>query len=240
MSDLGTTATEAAAGPLPDELTASPTAVEPDEIPRGQWPVTANRIELGGLLAKQTTPELTAYYWEAIRALRESDALIRRSIAGHALRELVNGLPHHLDVPVPGGLREFFIWLSNAWRPLAARQVATATEEVWIGRTIEPRLGAFLSDLDGRIERYAATQRVRRDLHQNALTHLDPRLAQTPESVQNAVVKTWMDLQDVFQSATHSGNPDLVKARAVTVVHRLGSFGLGGLASLLRSAEPEA
>jgi len=212
MGDLGATATEATAGLALDDLTASSAVAEPDQIPRPRWLISANRIELGGLLAKHTTTELTAYYWEAIRALREADAEIRRSIAGHALRELVNGLPHHLEVPVPGALGEFFRWLRETWRPLAAWQVASATGEVWIGRTIEPRLGRFLSDLDGKIDDYAKTYPVRRDMHQSALTHLDPRLAQTPASVQAAVVKTWMDLQDVFQSATHSSNPERFEA----------------------------
>jgi hypothetical protein len=179
------------------------------DIPRERWIATPNRVLLGELLAKHTTTELTAYYWEAIRALREADDEIRCSIAGHALRELVNGLPNHLDVPeVTGSLGEFFGWLRDTWRPLAARRAANASGEVWIGTTIEPRLGRFLADFDGKIEDYAATHPLRREMHQSALTRLDPRLGQTPESVQVAVVKDFMRLQDVFNSATHSSSPE--------------------------------
>ena len=45
-------------------------------------------------------------------------------------------------------------------------------------------------------------------MHQSALTRLDPRLGQTPQSVQVAVVKDLMRLQDVFNSATHSSKPE--------------------------------
>jgi hypothetical protein len=143
------------------------------------------------------------------------------------LRELVNGLPNHLDVPeVTGSLGEFFGWLRDTWRPLAARRVSMASGEVWIGTTIEPRFGRFLADLDGKIEDYAATHPLRREMHQSALARLDPRLSQTPESVQLAVVKNWMRMQDVFNSATHSSNPEEFE----TAVERFEEFLIDRLA----------
>lgn len=36
--------------------------------PRDRWNVTPKRVLLGEQLLKNTTPRLTAYYWEAIRA----------------------------------------------------------------------------------------------------------------------------------------------------------------------------
>lgn len=182
------------------------------DIPRERWNATPNRVLLGELLAKHTTPHLTAYYWEAIRALREGDEAICYSIAGHALRELQNGLPNYLNVPVAGGLGEFFGWLRDTWRPIVVRQTAREAGELWIGTTIEPRLGRFLATLDEKVEIYAAAHPLRREVHQSALAHLDPGLGQTPQSVQKVAVETWMRLQDTFNSATHSSNPEEFEA----------------------------
>jgi hypothetical protein len=167
---------------------------------------------LGELLAKHTTLQLTAYYWEAIRALREADEVICYSIAGHALRELQNGLPNYLNVPLAGGLGEFFGWIRDTWRPIVARRTPRAAGELWIGTTIDPRLGRFLATLDEKVETYAAAYPLRREMHQSALTHLDPGLGQTPQSVQKVAVERWMRLQDTFNSATHSSTPEEFEA----------------------------
>jgi hypothetical protein len=45
-------------------------------------------------------------------------------------------------------------------------------------------------------------------MHRSALNRLDPGLSQAPESIQLAIVATWMDLCEVFNHATHSSNPD--------------------------------
>jgi hypothetical protein len=163
---------------------------------------------LGELLAKHTTPQLTAYYWEAVRALREADEAICYSIAGHALRELQNGLPNYLNVPVTGGLREFFEWVRDTWRPISARRIERDAENVWAGTTIEPRLGRFLGNLDEKVEVYVAAYPMRLEMHQSALARLDPGLGQTPQSVQKAALATWMRLQDTFNAATHSTSPE--------------------------------
>jgi hypothetical protein len=176
---------------------------------RDRWNATPKRVLLGEQLLKSTTPRLTAYYREAIRALREADDEIRYSIAGHALRELQNGLPNYLNVPeVTGGLGEFFRWLRDTWPRLIAGRAANEAGELWIGMTIDPALGRFLGTLDDKIETYAAAYPLRREMHQSALARLDPGLGQTPDTVQKVVVSTWMRLQDTFNSATHSSNPE--------------------------------
>jgi hypothetical protein len=176
---------------------------------RDRWNATPKRALLREQMLKATTPRLTAYYWEAIRALREGDDEIRYSIAGHALRELQNGLPNYLNVPeVSGGLGEFFGWVRDAWQPLALRRVGKEAAEPWVETTTDPALEHFLGTLDGKIKTYAAAYPRRRDMHQSALARLDPGLGQTPDTVQKVIVSTWMRLQDTFNSATHSSNPE--------------------------------
>jgi hypothetical protein len=183
------------------------------DTPRDRWNSTPKRVLLRELLLKKTTPRLTAYYWEAIRALREADDEIRYSIAGHALREMQNGLPHYLNVPeVAGGLGEFFGWLRDAWQSLISSRAGNEAGELWVETTIDPALGRFLEALDDKIETYSAAYPRRRDMHQSALTRLDPGLGQTPDTVQKVVVRTWMRLQDTFNSATHSSNPEEFEA----------------------------
>jgi hypothetical protein len=178
------------------------------EVARDRWNATPKRVLLRDQLLKSTTPRLTAYYWEAIRALREGDEEIRYSIAGHALRELQNGLPNYLNVPeVSGGLGEFFGWLRDAWQPLPLRWAERGAGERLV-ETIDPALRRFLGTLGDKIKIYSAAHPRRRDMHQSALARLDPGLGETPDTVQKVIVSTWMRLQDTFNSATHSSNPE--------------------------------
>lgn len=183
------------------------------EPPRDRWKVTAKRVLLGEQLVKKTTPRLTAYYWEAIRALREGDDLIRFSIAGHALRELQNGLPHHLEVPEERGrLGDFFNWLREQWRGLLQGRPEKVGAELWTGVVIDQPLGTFLGALHDKIETYIGVYPRRREMHRSALGRLDPGLSQVPDAVQETVVTTWMELSRVFNSATHSSDPDEFEA----------------------------
>jgi hypothetical protein len=181
--------------------------------PRPRWNATPKRILLREQLLKATTPRLTAYYWEAIRALREADDEIRFSVAGHALRELQNGLPHHLEVPEERGrLGDFFNWLRDQWRKLLPSRPPKVNGELWTGLEIDRPLGIFLGTLHQKIETYAGVYVRRREMHRNALGHLDPGLGEAPDAVQQAVVSTWMELSGVFNSATHSTNPEEFEA----------------------------
>ena len=216
--------------------------------PRDRWNATPKRVLLREQLLTATTPRLAAYYWEAIRALREADDEIRFSIAGHALRELQNGLPNYLNVPeVSGGLGEFFGWLRDTWPRLAADRQAAEAGEVWIAATIDPALGRFLGTLDDKITTYAALYPRRREMHESALARLDPRLGQTPVTVQKLVVSTWMRLQDTFNSATHSSQPEefeaTVEAFEDFLIDRLAPRTFqkqDAIAALVREAEGRA
>lgn len=194
-------------------VAAAVAAVPPGSPPRQRWNVTPERVLLGEQLLKSTSPTLTAYYWEAIRALREGDDLIRFSIAGHALRELQNGLPHHLEVPEEKGrLRDFFGWLEGQWKRLQRGRPEKAGRELWTGEEIDKALGTFLGALDERIATYLGVQPRRREMHRSALGRLDPDLSQVPDAVQEAVVGTWVELSGVFNKATHSINPEEFEA----------------------------
>jgi hypothetical protein len=179
------------------------------DTPRDRWNATPKRVLLGEQLLKATTPRLTAYYWEAIRALREADDEIRYGIAGHALRELQNGLPNHLEVPEEKGrLGDFFDWLRDHWWRLLLNRPAKVNAELWTGLAIDRPLGVFLGTLHDKIEIYTGVKPRRREMHRSALGRLDPGLSQAPESIQKAIVQTWMDLSQVFNNATHSSDPE--------------------------------
>ena len=183
------------------------------DTPRDRWNATPKRVLLGEHLLKRTSPRLTAYYWEAIRALREADDEIRFSIAGHALRELQNGLPHHLDVPEERGrVGDFFNWLRDQWRRLLPGRPPKVNAELWTGIAIDRPLGIFLGTLHEKIETYAGVNPRRREMHRSALGLLDPGLSQAPDAVQDAVVTTWIELSGVFNNATHSSKPEEFEA----------------------------
>ena len=218
--------------------------------PRDRWTATPKRVLLGEQLVKGTTPRLTAYYWEAIRALREADDEIRFSIAGHALRELQNGLPHHLEVPEERGrLGDFFGWLRE-WRPGFARiGRQSQAGELWTGIDDRPSTrGLPQGTLHDKIDEYAgATHPRRREMHRSALGRLDPGLSQAPDTVQEAVVTTWMELSGVFNNATHSSKPEefesAVEAFEDFLIDRLAPRTFekrDAIAALVREAEGRA
>jgi hypothetical protein len=216
--------------------------------PRDRWNATPKRVLLGEQLVKRTTPRLTAYYWEAIRALREAEDEIRFSIAGHALRELQNGLPHHLEVPDERGrLGDFFTWLRDQWRKLLPGRPPKVNAELWTGLEIDHPFGVFLGTLHEKIETYAGVYPRRREMHRSALGRLDPGLSQAPDAVQEAVVTTWMELSGVFNDATHSSKPEefeaAVEAFEDFLVDRLAPRTFekqGAIAELVREGEGRA
>ena len=181
--------------------------------PRNRWIWTAKRVLLREQLLKVTTKQLAAYYREAIRTLREGDDEIRYAIAGHALRELQNGLPGLLDVPEEKGrLGDFFGWLRDGWKTLIDGRPPKIGDQLWADVVIDRRLAAFLATLHDKIEFYSGVNPRRRVVHRSALGRLDRGLGEAPDSIQSAVVETWLGLSDVFNKATHSVNPDEFEA----------------------------
>jgi len=219
------------------------------DSPRSRWTTTTpKRVLLREELLKATTPRLTAYYWEAIRALHEADDEVRFAIAGHALRELQNGLPNHLNVPEEKGrLGDFFNWLRERWRSISSTRPPKVAAELWTGLPIDRALGVFLGRLHDKIEEYADVNPRRREMHRSALGLLDPGLSEAPETVQDAVVTTWMGFSQVFNNATHSTKPEefeaAVEAFEDFLIDRLAPKTFekrDAIAALVREAEGRA
>lgn len=179
------------------------------DIPRERWTATPRRQLLRERLENASTPRLAAFYWEAIRALRDGDDEVRFAVAGHMLRELQAGLPRTLDVPEEKGrVGDFFGWLRDAWAGLITGRPESNGDELWTGAVIDRPIARFLATLHEKILFYAGLRPRKRDEHTQMLSELDPSLGHAPDAVRKAIVDTWMDLNEIFNKATHSEDPD--------------------------------
>lgn len=146
---------------------------------------------------------------EAIRALREGDDEVRFSVAGHMMRELQGGLPKHLNVPQEKGrVGDFFEWLREKWAVLINGRPEKSGEELWLGASVDRPFAKFLAVLHDKIQFYAGIRPRKRDEHWAMLGKLDPTLGRAPETVRSEIVDTWMELNGIFNTATHSVVPD--------------------------------
>jgi hypothetical protein len=179
------------------------------DIPRERWTATSRRQVLRDRLEKASTAQLAAFYVEAIRALREGDDQVRFSVAGHMLRELQGGLPKHLNVPQEKGrLGDFFAWLRVTWTALIQGRAEKSGDELWRGETVDGPVAKFLAMLHDKIEKAAGIRPRKRDEHSAMLGKLDPTLGDAPETVRGEIVTTWMELNDIFNTATHTPTVD--------------------------------
>lgn len=217
----------------------------------GRWTRTANRVLLRDQLVNATkSSRLASLYWESIRALGDPDNEARHAIAGHLLRELQDGLPRYLNVPEERGrLGDFFQWLAGTWRKLMRGRAARAANGLWVGETVDGRLGAFLGVLHDKIDEYAAVYGRRRETQRLALGQLDRGFGDVPGSVQKAVVDRWMEIHDVFTNAAHhrlktsSELEDAVEAFEEMLIDRLAPRTFAkqdAIAALVREAEGRA
>lgn len=179
------------------------------DIPRERWTGNAQRQLLRDELGKASTARLAAFYWEAIRVLREGDEEIRYAVSGHLLRELQDVLPKHLQVPgTGGGAGEFWGWISVAWERVVRGRPEVVGNELWATIAIDRPLARFLARLHEKIRHYATIMGRKRARHAAMLGKLDPNLAGAPEVVRKEVVDAWMNLNELFNTATHSVDPE--------------------------------
>jgi hypothetical protein len=179
------------------------------DTPRERWTATPRRQVLRDRLEKASTRRLAAFYMEAVRALREGNDEVRFSVAGHMLRELQAGLPTHLNVPQEKGkVGEFFEWLRVTWVELIKGRPEKSGREMWRDATVDRPFAKFLATLHDKIQFYAGIRPRKRDEHSAMLGKLDPSLGHAPETVRTEIADTWMGLNDIFNTATHSVDPD--------------------------------
>jgi hypothetical protein len=199
--------------PRPDEA-------EPVGGVGAKWVLRPERILLREQITRRTGSErLAGLYWESIRALNDPENSARHAIAGHLLRELMDGLPKVMDVPEERDrLRDFFQWLLGAWQRLTRTRALKTDRGLWNGDAIDDRLGKFLGELDSRVERYAATQVRRRDVQQRVLGNLDAGFGAVAAPIQDTFLARWMDTHDMFTLAAHHGLDDLSKLEAAAEV----------------------
>jgi hypothetical protein len=171
---------------------------------------TPRRHLLREQVALKSTLQLGSFYWEAIRSLREGEDDVRFQVAGHLLRELQEELPKYQNVPeIRGrGVGEFWGWVSVAWEGIVRGRPEKVGDELWTTTPIDRPLARFLATLHDKIRHYATVLIRKRTRYDEMLGRLDPNLATAPDAVRKGVVDDWMRLNEVFNTATHSVDPE--------------------------------
>jgi hypothetical protein len=131
----------------------------------------------------------------------------RLSLAAHGLRELMEKLPRHLDVPVEvskgPGLNSLSRDLVDAWRkwgPRSSKDDGSLRNPAKVFAALETFCVAVEADLPTRKEQAAA-----------ALRGLDLHPVKLPPSIESLHVSQWRDLEGFFQGVshhTHVSTPD--------------------------------
>ena len=168
------------------------------------------RILLRDELARRSSPQIAAMYWQAVRALDDRGNGERYVIAGHLLRETQDQLPRHLDVPDAAPrmrLGQVFQWLKGRWNRLIGSTASCGTDGRWAG-SVDGPLAKFLWDLNKKMAQYEADRPRTVDVQRRTLATIDPALAAVPDAAARDVVAAWLRFHDVFTSAAHHGTVD--------------------------------
>jgi hypothetical protein len=170
--------------------------------------------------------ELSGIQWTIFRALNDkherlgnmyrgaldvlqSDNPDRFALAAHAIRELIEKLQDHIDVPAavtgdalkqPRSLPNLTVQvreLFDQWNKVA-KQVDGAAE-------ISPRLKAFLGRLREFFERFEQNKQKRREQAIATFRKLDPSPRRLPALIENHRVSMWVAYRDFFIAVAHHG-----------------------------------
>jgi hypothetical protein len=129
------------------------------------------------------------------------------ALAAHSIRELIEKLPDHVDVPAAAAsdelkqpkklpsLKDQVIALAQLWRPVAP-EVEDATE-------INGRIRKFHRKLREFFERFEQDFPNRRAQRTAALRKLDGSGRPLPPPIENHRVAIWGEYNDFFQGVSH-------------------------------------
>jgi hypothetical protein len=139
--------------------------------------------------------------------LLQSDNPDRLSCAAHDLRELIEKLPYHIDVPAaatgdalirPKGSKTLTVQvreLLNQWKKVA-KQIDGAVE-------ISPRLRTFHDRLCEFFDRFEKNVPTRREQAIAAFRKLDPSPRRLPALIESHRVAMWIAYRDFFLAVAH-------------------------------------
>jgi len=151
---------------------------------------------------------LGVMYLGALHVLR-SDNPDRLALCAHSVRELIEKLPDHVDLPAaahseplkqprkPPDLKPKVQELAQSWKTVAGEIQAATLVDAKL-RKFHVRVAAFF----GWFEQNYST---RREMAVKALRKLDASGRPLPQPVEDLRVRTWQTYNDFFQGVAHHG-----------------------------------
>lgn len=141
-------------------------------------------------------------YAGALYVLRQTANPDRIALAAHALRELMEKLPEHLDVPAHGvsakgqaSLNVKVRELASHWTPISS-EAEEATE-------VSPKLRRFHRKAKSFFEWFDQSFQKRRDKTAAALRAMDASGRYMPQPIEELRISHWGVCNDFFQGVSH-------------------------------------
>jgi hypothetical protein len=146
---------------------------------------------------------MATLYENALRALRDGSNSGRLFLAAHAIREMTNGLPSVVDLPIfaeQGKLGDQVNALEGAWN--GALNSECHKEDQWSG-TIDKRLEQWLDQVRKFFQWWRDSRPKRRDVAVKLFRHLDPAGLPLPEPLEKQRADRWLELHNYFVRTAH-------------------------------------
>jgi len=164
--------------------------------------------------------QLAGMYFGALSVLRQRENPDFLALAAHGIRELMEKLPGHFDLP----LRSKAYSLGNEVNQLDGQWLKTLANTAcrgvggWGGQ-IDRSIGTFLGTLEGFFERYRQSRPTRRQERVGLFRRLDPRGLPLPDVIEDSWVKQWDDLNGFFQGVAHHTRATSVDEFSARLAH---------------------
>jgi len=143
-------------------------------------------------------------YYCALMALSQNQNPCRFIIAGHLIRELIDGLPRFLDCSQPKKPEEVKDMVNNL-RAVWCRCNASKQEN-W-DKTVNNALVKFIKEAKKFFDWYERECPDRRERNVNLVRNLDPSEHRLPSQLEQMRADEWRDYQHYFCGVLHLGDP---------------------------------
>jgi hypothetical protein len=151
---------------------------------------------------RETDRQVAVMYLGALHVLQQSANPDRLALAAHAVRELMEKLPEHLDVPShdkqPKGQASLNVKvreLAEHWSPIAD-VAAEATE-------VSPKMRKFNRKAQDFFVWFESNFHTRREQTVAAIRALDASRRPLPTPIEELHVQHWRTCNDFFQAVSH-------------------------------------
>jgi hypothetical protein len=159
--------------------------------------------------------EVVAVLYEcALRVLRDESNPGRLFLAAHSIREMTNGLPKVLDLPIvveQGRLGDQLNGIEPIWA--GATKSQCHKEGDWTGE-IDGPLQKLLLALHKFFQWWKDSRPKRRDVAAGLFRQTDPSRLPLPETLEKRRVDRWLALHDYFVRVAHRSSTNEDEFRA--------------------------